>query len=58
MITRRVRWPRVRPLVSLLQTPAHQVVRVLQVTRSKWQVEQQGARKSPTWSASDCARFF
>jgi len=38
---RRVRWPRARPLVNLLQSPAHRVVRVLEVTRSQWRV---GAR--------------
>ncbi|WP_174262625.1 hypothetical protein [Variovorax sp. SRS16] len=32
------RWPRVRPLVVLLQSPAHRAVRVLHVTQSNWQV--------------------
>lgn len=35
-----LRWPRVRPLVTLLQSPAHRVMRVLQVTQSNWQVSQ------------------
>lgn len=33
-----LRWPRVRPLGVLLQSPAHRVVRVLHVTQSHWQV--------------------
>jgi len=32
------RWPCVRPLVALLQSPAHRVLRVLDVTRSNWQL--------------------
>ncbi|MDM0052811.1 hypothetical protein [Variovorax sp. J22R115] len=33
-----MRWPRVRPLVVLLQSPAHRVMRVLHVTQSQWQL--------------------
>jgi hypothetical protein len=32
------RWPQVRPLGLLLQSPAHRVVRVLQVTQTNWQL--------------------
>jgi hypothetical protein len=32
------RWPRVRPLVVLLQSPAHRVMRVLDVTQAHWQL--------------------
>jgi hypothetical protein len=34
-----LRWPRARPLVVLLQSPAHRVLRVLHVTQSNWQVQ-------------------
>lgn len=37
------RWPRVRPLKTLLQSPAHRVMRVLHVTRSNWQMSPQQA---------------
>ena len=37
-------WPRPRPLVALLQSPAHRVLRVLHVTRSHWQVRQPASR--------------
>jgi hypothetical protein len=41
-----LRWPRVRPLVVLLQSPAHRVMRVLHVTQSHWLVEdKRGARR-------------
>jgi len=33
-----LRWPRRRSLRQLLQSPAHQVVRVLHVTQSNWQL--------------------
>jgi hypothetical protein len=33
-------WPRVRPLGLLLQTPAHRVTHVLQVTQSNWQLSE------------------
>ena len=33
-----LRWPRVQPLVALLQSPAHRVVRVLHVTQTNWQL--------------------
>lgn len=38
------RWPRPRPLVALLQSPAHRVLRVLHVTRSQWQLPQSALR--------------
>ncbi|MDM0021585.1 hypothetical protein [Variovorax saccharolyticus] len=38
------RWPRARPLVALLQSPAHRVMRVLDVTRSHWQVHAPAAQ--------------
>jgi hypothetical protein len=34
----KLRWPRVRPLVELLQSPAHRVIRVLGVTQANWAV--------------------
>lgn len=36
MTQRVLRWPVERHLVMLLQTPAHRVVRVLQVTQAQW----------------------
>ncbi|MDI3381766.1 hypothetical protein ACFPPF_19455 [Xenophilus aerolatus] len=43
-----LRWPRVRPLGQLLQSPAHQVVRVLHVTQSNWQLpERRRGRRGP-----------
>lgn len=33
-----LRWPRVRSLAFLLQSPAHRAVRVLGVTASNWHV--------------------
>lgn len=39
------RWPRLRSLGQLLQSPAHRVVRVLQVTQAHWQLPaHRGAR--------------
>jgi len=32
------RWPRIRSLGQMLQSPAHRVVRVLLVTQAHWQV--------------------
>lgn len=36
MIQQVLRWPVERRLGLLLQTPAHRVVRVLQVTQAQW----------------------
>ncbi len=36
-----------RPLVHLLQSPAHRVVRVLQVTQSHWGVPERGPVRGP-----------
>jgi hypothetical protein len=33
-----MRWPQARPLVVLLQSPAHRVMRVLHVTQANWQL--------------------
>ncbi|MDM0107453.1 hypothetical protein QTH97_21075 [Variovorax sp. J22R24] len=39
-----MRWPHVRPLVVLLQSPAHRVMRVLHVTQSHWQLPERRRR--------------
>ncbi|MDM0075343.1 hypothetical protein QTH90_13165 [Variovorax sp. J2P1-59] len=44
MGTSPMRWPRVRPLVVLLQSPAHRVMRVLHVTQSHWQLPERRGR--------------
>jgi hypothetical protein len=44
MLVSSFRWPRVRPLVMLLQTPAHRVMRVLHVTQSNWQLPEHRGR--------------
>ncbi|MDN4589688.1 hypothetical protein DBA29_14425 [Xenophilus aerolatus] len=45
---RSLRWPRRRSLGQLLQSPAHQVVRVLHVTQANWQLpERRRTRRGP-----------
>lgn len=42
----KLRWPRVvRPLRVLLQSPAHRVVRVLDVTKANWAVAERPLRE-------------
>ena len=51
-----LRWPRrVRSLGALLQTPAHRVVRVLQVTQSHWQLPERYRRRRPAGPAAASA---
>jgi hypothetical protein len=47
-VHRTLRWAHRRTLGQLLQSPAHQVVRVLHVTQANWQLpERRRGRRGP-----------
>ncbi|WP_172672234.1 hypothetical protein [Variovorax paradoxus] len=45
MLRLKTKWPQARSLDTLLQSPAHRVVRVLLVTQTHWQLPEHRTRR-------------